>query len=59
MVVEESMQKFHFFDGKSLGTWYPKGLTVKCMVSPPLRCEHPAKRAGGMPDTLSGFSSAS
>ena len=29
---EEDMQRFHFFDGKFLGRWYPKGLTAKRMV---------------------------
>jgi len=35
MVAEEnhgSMQRFHFFDCKFLGRWYPKGLTAKRMV---------------------------
>jgi len=27
-----SMRRFHFFDGKFLGRWYPKGLTAKRMV---------------------------
>ena len=49
---DDPMQKSHFSDGKSLGPWCPKGLTVKRMVFLSLRCEHPAKRVGGMPDTL-------